>query len=134
HIVTAKKSSPPSGARARDRQKSNSYNRSAASSRSPMRAVARRAALTPPARVLYGTSMKPITLCAALLLVLLAAAAPARAQNKVRINWTAVTGAQSGLFMAKEEKLFEKYGLENVELIHIASSSRGIQAILAGEI
>lgn len=55
------------------------------------------------------------------------------AQDPVRINWTAVTGAQSGIFMAAQEKLFKKYGLD-VELIHIPSSSRGIQAILAGEI
>jgi ABC-type nitrate/sulfonate/bicarbonate transport system substrate-binding protein len=66
-------------------------------------------------------------------LVFLALAANARAQNKVRINWTAVTGAQSGMFMAHQEGLFKKNGLE-VELIHIPSSSRAIQAILAGEI
>ena len=59
--------------------------------------------------------------------------APVRAQAPVRINWTAVTGAQSGMFMAQQEGLFKKNGLD-VELIHIASSSRGIQAILAGEI
>jgi NitT/TauT family transport system substrate-binding protein len=58
---------------------------------------------------------------------------PVSAQQKVRINWTAVTGAQSGMFMAQQEGLFKKNGLE-VELIHIPSSSRGIQAILAGEI
>ncbi|MDZ4345572.1 MAG: ABC transporter substrate-binding protein, partial [Candidatus Binatia bacterium] len=52
-------------------------------------------------------------------------------QTNVRINWTAVTGAQSGMFMARQEGLFKKNGLD-VELIHIASSSRGIQAILAG--
>src|SRR5882724_6439505 len=57
----------------------------------------------------------------------------ALAQNPVRINWTAVTGAQSGMFMAQQEKLFKKYGLD-VELLHIPSSSPGIQAILAGEI
>jgi len=57
----------------------------------------------------------------------------AAAQNPVRINWTAVTGAQSGMFMAQQERLFKKNGLE-VELLHIPSSSRGIQAILAGEI
>jgi len=57
----------------------------------------------------------------------------AAAQNPVRFNWTAVTGAQSGLFMAQQENLFKKNGLE-VELLHIPSSSRGIQAILAGEI
>lgn len=66
-----------------------------------------------------------------LLVFLLCGSAPA--QNPVRINWTAVTGAQSGMFMAQQEKLFKKNGLD-VELLHIASSSRGIQAILAGEI
>jgi NitT/TauT family transport system substrate-binding protein len=60
-------------------------------------------------------------------------AAPAWAQKSVRINWTAVTGAQSGMFMAKQEGLFKKNGLD-VELIHIPSSSRAIQAILAGEV
>ena len=60
-------------------------------------------------------------------------ASAALAQTPVRINWTAVTGAQSGMFMAQQEKLFKKNGLD-VELLHIPSSSRGIQAILAGEI
>ena len=63
----------------------------------------------------------------------LVAAGPALAQNPVRVNWTAVTGAQSGMFMAHQEGLFKKHGAD-VELIHIPSSSRGIQAILAGEI
>ncbi len=67
------------------------------------------------------------------LLTLVISTAPALAQNKVRINWTAVTGAQSGMFMAKQEGLFKKHGLD-VELLHIPSSSRAIQAILAGEI
>ena len=69
------------------------------------------------------------------LLIALAAlsGAPAAAQSPVRINWTAVTGAQSGIFMANQERLFKKHGLD-VELIHIPSSSRGIQAIMAGEI
>jgi len=68
-----------------------------------------------------------------LLLSLVILTSPAWAQNNVRINWTAVTGAQSGMFMAKQEGLFKKNGLD-VELIHIPSSSRAIQAILAGEI
>ena len=66
-------------------------------------------------------------------LILASLASPAWAQMKARINWTAVTGAQSGMFIAQQEGLFKKNGLE-VELIHIPSSSRGIQAILAGEI
>src|SRR5262249_14947865 len=57
----------------------------------------------------------------------------AAAQTPVRINWTAVTGAQSGMFMAQQENLFKKYGFDGV-VLHIPSSSRGIQAILAGEI
>ncbi len=60
-------------------------------------------------------------------------ALPGASQTPVRINWTAVTGAQSGMFMAKQEGLFKKHGLD-VELIHIPSSSLAIQAILAGEI
>jgi NitT/TauT family transport system substrate-binding protein len=63
----------------------------------------------------------------------LLSAVTARAQTPVRINWTAVTGAQSGMFMAQQEGLFKKNGFD-VELLHISSSSRGIQAILAGEI
>jgi NitT/TauT family transport system substrate-binding protein len=74
---------------------------------------------------------QPLAIAVFAVLVLLTS--PAGAQNKVRINWTAVTGAQSGIYVAQEEGLFKKNGLD-VELIHIASSSRGIQAILAGEI
>src|ERR687895_2889870 len=77
--------------------------------------------------------MKRCYISSFLLLMTLFLAIPALAQNPVRINWTAVTGAQSGMFMAHREGLFKKNGVE-VELIHIPSSSRGIQAILAGEI
>ena len=73
-------------------------------------------------------------ICFPMVVVLLALfSTPAPAQQKARINWTAVTGAQSGMFMAQQEGLFKKNGLD-VELIHIPSSSRGIQTILAGEI
>jgi NitT/TauT family transport system substrate-binding protein len=68
-----------------------------------------------------------------LLLLSLLLAVPSLAQEPVRVNWTAVTGAQSGMFRAQQEGLFKKNGI-HVELIHIPSSSRGIQAILAGEI
>lgn len=68
-----------------------------------------------------------------ILMLSLIASSTSWAQKPVRINWTAVTGAQSGMFMAQQEGLFKKNGLE-VELLHIPSSSRGIQAILAGEI
>src|SRR5258706_13199339 len=77
--------------------------------------------------------MMRVILAAAALLVTAMASTASWAQTTVRINWTAVTGAQSGMFMAQQEGLFKKNGLD-VELLHIASSSRGIQAILAGEI
>jgi len=77
--------------------------------------------------------MKTKTIFLATLVVFFSLAPSAWAQSKVRINWTAVTGAQSGVFTAYEEGIFKKNGLE-IELIHIPSSSRGIQAILAGEI
>src|SRR3989337_3304474 len=77
--------------------------------------------------------MKTKTIFVAALVVFFSLAPSAWAQSKVRINWTAVTGAQSGAYVAKQEGLYKKNGLD-VELIHIPSSSRGIQAILAGEI
>ena len=77
--------------------------------------------------------MRPHAVCLATTLATCLFAPPSWAQTKVRLNWTAVTGAQSGVYVAQEEGLFKKHGLA-MELIHIASSSRGIQAILAGEI
>lgn len=77
--------------------------------------------------------MKRAVIGIAKVATLLLLASQSWAQTPVRINWTAVTGAQSGMFMAQQEGLFKKNGLD-VELLHIASSSRGIQAILAGEI
>ena len=77
--------------------------------------------------------MNKQTSTGALVLLLVWLAVPAWAQVKTRINWTAVTGAQSGMFIAHQEGLFKKNGVD-VELIHIPSSSRAIQAILAGEI
>jgi len=77
--------------------------------------------------------MKSKIFLLAVVTLFLALVTGAQAQNRVRINWTAVTGAQSGMFMAQQEGLFKKNGLD-VELIHIPSSSRAIQTILAGEI
>ncbi len=54
-------------------------------------------------------------------------------QAKLRINWTAVSGAMSGVWVASEEGIFKKNGLD-VELLHIPSSSRAIQTMLAGEV
>src|SRR6266404_1046835 len=56
------------------------------------------------------------------LLVQLHMGAPSWAQNKVRPIW-----------VAQEEGLFKKHGLD-IELIHIASTSKAIQSMVSGEI
>ncbi|HET9918112.1 MAG TPA: ABC transporter substrate-binding protein [Candidatus Binatia bacterium] len=72
--------------------------------------------------------------CAMTIFFLVAASvAPAAAQLKVRVNWSAIAAGQSRIWIAHDEGLFKKYSLD-VELLHIPSSSLIIQTILAGEI
>jgi NitT/TauT family transport system substrate-binding protein len=76
---------------------------------------------------------RPGAYLGALLLSLMVLAPSSWGQGKIKVNWTAVSGVQSGIWLAQEEGLFKKNGLD-VELIHIPSSSRAIQTMLAGEI
>lgn len=55
------------------------------------------------------------------------------AQMKARVAWTSFASNMSGTWVAQEEGLFRKNGLD-VELVHIPSTSRAIQVMLAGEI
>ena len=77
--------------------------------------------------------LKRRLMCGALTVLFGVFAMPAWAQMKVRVNWSAIAAGQSGIWIAHEEGLFRKNGLE-VELLHIPSSSRIIQTMLAGEI
>jgi NitT/TauT family transport system substrate-binding protein len=52
---------------------------------------------------------------------------------RLTVNWTAVSGSQSGIWMAYEGGYFREQGLD-VELVNIASTSRAIQAMVAGEV
>ncbi len=70
---------------------------------------------------------------AAFFFQLLIAPSNSWAQTKVRVNWGAISGVMSGIWVAQEDGLFKKHGLE-VELIHIPSTSRAIQSMLSGEI
>lgn len=54
-------------------------------------------------------------------------------QSKVRLNWGAISGVMSPIWVAQEEGLFKKHGLD-IELIHIASTSKAIQSMVSGEI
>jgi NitT/TauT family transport system substrate-binding protein len=58
---------------------------------------------------------------------------PVWSQMKARVAWTSFASNMSGTWVAQEEGLFRKNGLE-VELVHIASTSRAIQTMLAGEL
>lgn len=51
----------------------------------------------------------------------------------LKINWTAVSGASSGLWTAFEAGYFKDENL-NVELVNIASSSRAVAALLAKDV
>jgi NitT/TauT family transport system substrate-binding protein len=64
-----------------------------------------------------------------------AAVAPTAPPQPVHlvVNWTAVSGSQSGLWMTYEAGLFQEQALD-VELVNIASTSRAIQAMVAGEV
>jgi len=57
----------------------------------------------------------------------------ANSQMKGRVSWTSFASNMSGTWVAREEGLFKKNGLE-VELVHIPSTSRAIQTLLAGEL
>jgi len=81
----------------------------------------------------YTRAMKFFISLWVILLCLAVSVASLQAQMKVRLNWSATAGTQSGFWVAHEEGIFKKNGLE-VELIHIPSSSRAIQTMLAGEI
>ncbi len=77
--------------------------------------------------------MRSRMLSAVIFFMVIAASPFSWAQTKIRVNWGAVSGAMSGLWVTYEEGLFKKNGLE-AELIHIPSTSRAIQSMLAGEI
>jgi ABC-type nitrate/sulfonate/bicarbonate transport system substrate-binding protein len=66
------------------------------------------------------------------LVFFLATVLSVEAQMKVRLCWTSFASNMSGSWVAYEEGFFKKNGLD-VELIHIPSTSRAIQAMLAGE-
>ena len=51
----------------------------------------------------------------------------------VKVNWTAVTGANSGLWTAYEAGYFKDENLA-VDLIHIPSSKRTVEALITGDV
>jgi NitT/TauT family transport system substrate-binding protein len=67
------------------------------------------------------------------ILALLAPATEANAQLKrIAAGYSAVSATQTGFYIAKDAKLFEKYGLF-VDPVYVPGGSRMAQAIIAGE-
>ena len=77
--------------------------------------------------------MRAQTIMSAVILLGWVLPAPANSQMKARVAWTSFASNMSGTWVAQEEGLFRKNGLE-VELVHIPSTSRAIQTLLAGEL
>lgn len=79
-----------------------------------------------------GGAARPAPTAAGATAATAATAAPPEPVHMV-VNWTAVSGSQAGIWMSYEGGLFRQEGLD-VELVNIASTSRAIQAMVAGEV
>jgi len=55
------------------------------------------------------------------------------AQTKLKVAYPTTVGSMAVIWVTKDAKLFEKYGLD-VELIYVAGSSRIVQSMLAKDI
>ena len=69
--------------------------------------------------------------CLAVLAVLCLAFSPARAADKLIIDYGGHAGFQSAVWVAKDLKIFDKYGVD-AEVIMITGSSRSVAALLGG--
>jgi NitT/TauT family transport system substrate-binding protein len=67
------------------------------------------------------------------ILALLINHASAHAQTKrIAAGYSAISATQTGFYLAKDAKIFDKYGLD-VDPVYVAGGSRMAQAIVAGE-
>jgi ABC-type nitrate/sulfonate/bicarbonate transport system substrate-binding protein len=80
-----------------------------------------------------GLSLKFLYVATGASVVFLAIVTPTGAQMKTRFNWTSPASNLSAGWVAYDEGFFKKNGLE-VEMLHIPSTSRAIQTMLAGEV
>lgn len=78
-----------------------------------------------------GITMKRTIVFAIVALFLQASAAGAQLK-RIAAGYSAISATQVGFYIAKDAKLFEKYGLF-VDPVYVAGGSRMAQAIIAGE-
>ncbi|MBM4299074.1 MAG: ABC transporter substrate-binding protein [Deltaproteobacteria bacterium] len=71
---------------------------------------------------------------ALMILVLLSlSAAPATAQNKLRAAYSSTSGIFTPVWIATEERLYQKHGID-ADLVFIGGSAVAVSALIAGEI
>ena len=73
------------------------------------------------------------TVCASLLLLIIPGSGHGQATKPLKVNWSSNSAAYLALWMAQEQGYFEREGL-TVEFAHILSTSRALQAVVAGDI
>ncbi|HEY2989618.1 MAG TPA: ABC transporter substrate-binding protein [Candidatus Binatia bacterium] len=65
--------------------------------------------------------------------IFLASGAPPVAAERIRIAYSAISGVQLPLWVAKDKGLFKRYGLD-VDFLYIGGGSVVVQAMLGGEV
>jgi ABC-type nitrate/sulfonate/bicarbonate transport system substrate-binding protein len=61
------------------------------------------------------------------------ALAQSRAADQLVVSYAGITGGRAPLWIAKELRLFEKYGLDT-RLVHITAGTTSINALIAGDV
>ena len=73
------------------------------------------------------------TMSRVLMLLLVLTPGILRAQTRLKVAYPTTVGSMAVIWVTKDAKLFDKYGLD-VELIYVAGSSRIVQSMLAKDI
>jgi len=73
------------------------------------------------------------SLCAALLLLMIPGAGRSQGTKPLKVNWSSNSAAYLALWLAHEQGYFDREGL-TVQFAHILSTSRALQAVVAGDI
>ena len=72
-----------------------------------------------------------LTIVAGFLLIVLHSPLPAQTK-RIAAGYSAISATQTGFYIAKDAKIFDKHGLD-VDPVYVAGGSRMAQAIIAGE-
>jgi NitT/TauT family transport system substrate-binding protein len=73
------------------------------------------------------------SLCVALLLLMIPGVGHSQGTKPLKVNWSANSAAYLALWLAHEQGYFDREGL-TVQFTHILSTSRALQAVVAGDI